>query len=65
MKVEIIHHAGAHGRASLHSLNIPATLQDSLMARLDWLETAKGVAQLIITTKDKHMDAWTSKTFLI
>lgn len=33
-------------RGPLASLTIPATLQDSLMARLDRLETAKGVAQL-------------------
>jgi TOMM system kinase/cyclase fusion protein len=31
--------------ASIASLTIPATLQDSLMARLDRLETAKAVAQ--------------------
>jgi TOMM system kinase/cyclase fusion protein len=31
---------------SLHALTIPATLQDSLMARLDRLVTAKGIAQL-------------------
>ena len=31
---------------SIASLAIPATLQDSLMARLDRLTTAKGVAQL-------------------
>jgi len=31
---------------SVSSLAIPATLQDSLMARLDRLETAKGVAQI-------------------
>src|SRR5262249_9436511 len=30
---------------SLHTLTIPATLQDSLMARLDRLVTAKAVAQ--------------------
>jgi TOMM system kinase/cyclase fusion protein len=34
---------------SLTSLTIPATLQDSLMARLDRLVTAKGVAQLAAT----------------
>jgi class 3 adenylate cyclase/predicted ATPase len=33
-------------RDSLNSLAIPATLQDSLMARLDRLVTAKGVAQI-------------------
>ena len=31
---------------SLRTLTIPATLQDSLMARLDRLVTAKGIAQL-------------------
>src|SRR5438477_32778 len=31
---------------SLSTLTIPATLQDSLMARLDRLVTAKGVAQM-------------------
>ncbi len=31
---------------SLHTFAIPATLQDSLMARLDRLVTAKGIAQL-------------------
>src|SRR6266568_5788341 len=31
---------------SLRALTIPATLQDSLMARLDRLVTAKGIAQL-------------------
>src|SRR5262249_54746433 len=30
----------------LHALTIPATLQDSLMARLDRLVTAKGIAQI-------------------
>jgi class 3 adenylate cyclase/predicted ATPase len=35
-----------HGRAPLPSLAIPATLQDSLMARLDRLGSAKEVAQL-------------------
>src|SRR6266850_2752672 len=31
---------------SLRALTIPATLQDSLMARLDRFGTAKGIAQL-------------------
>jgi class 3 adenylate cyclase/predicted ATPase len=31
---------------ALHTLTIPATLQDSLMARLDHLISAKGIAQL-------------------
>src|SRR6266446_4203481 len=31
---------------SLRALTIPVTLQDSLMARLDRLVTAKGIAQL-------------------
>ena len=37
---------GAHGRSSLPSSAIPATLHDSLMARLDRLGTAKTIAQL-------------------
>jgi class 3 adenylate cyclase/predicted ATPase len=37
---------GAHGRAPLHSIAIPATLQDSLMARLDRLGSTKEIAQL-------------------
>jgi predicted ATPase len=40
----------SHGRYALTgplaSLAIPATLQDALMARLDRLETAKGIAQI-------------------
>ena len=36
----------AHGRASLSSLGIPATLHDALMARLDRLNTAKEIAQV-------------------
>ena len=36
---------GMHLTAPLTSLSIPATLQDSLMARLDRLATAKGLAQ--------------------
>ena len=36
----------AHGHGPLHSLAIPTTLQDSLMARLDRLGDAKTVAQL-------------------
>jgi class 3 adenylate cyclase/predicted ATPase len=40
------HYVGAHGGAPLPPLAIPATLQDSLMARLDRLGTAKEVAQL-------------------
>jgi len=36
---------GSHNRAPLQSIAIPATLQDSLMARLDRLGTAKEVAQ--------------------
>jgi len=35
----------AHGHGPLHSLAIPTTLQDSLMARLDRLGDAKTVAQ--------------------
>ncbi|MGE0827224.1 MAG: adenylate/guanylate cyclase domain-containing protein [Candidatus Binatia bacterium] len=37
---------GAHGRATLPSSAIPATLHDSLMARLDRLGVAKTIAQL-------------------
>src|SRR5262249_20135861 len=36
----------SHNRTPLQSLTIPATLQDSLMARLDRLGTAKEVARL-------------------
>jgi len=40
---------GAHGRAPLPSIDIPMTLQDSLMARLDRLNMAKETAQLGVT----------------
>jgi class 3 adenylate cyclase/tetratricopeptide (TPR) repeat protein len=43
--IESIESAGIHGRSSL-PLGIPATLHDALMARLDRLAEAKGVAQL-------------------
>ena len=39
-------YVGAHGGASIPPLAIPATLQDSLMARLDRLATVKEIAQL-------------------
>ncbi len=42
----VVEAVGAHGRAPLQSLAIPATLQDSLMARLDRLGDAKAVTQL-------------------
>jgi class 3 adenylate cyclase/predicted ATPase len=42
----VVESVGAHGRAPLQSLAIPATLHDSLMARLDRLNTAKEIAQL-------------------
>jgi predicted ATPase len=42
----VVESVGAHGRAPLQSLDIPATLQDSLMARLDRLGPAKEIAQL-------------------
>ena len=42
----VLESVGAHGRAPSSSLAIPATLHDSLMARLDRLATAKEVAQL-------------------
>ncbi|MBI3800343.1 MAG: AAA family ATPase [Deltaproteobacteria bacterium] len=37
---------GSQGRMSLQAIPVPATLQDSLMARLDRLNTAKEIAQL-------------------
>src|SRR5262249_25417569 len=43
--IESVGSVGAHGRAPLQ-FAIPATLHDSLMARLDRLETGKGIAQL-------------------
>jgi len=42
----VVETVGATGRSPLHSFDIPATLQDSLMARLDRLGTAKELAQL-------------------
>jgi predicted ATPase len=42
----VLESVGATGRSSLQALDIPATLQDSLMARLDRLGTAKTIAQL-------------------
>jgi class 3 adenylate cyclase/predicted ATPase len=42
----VLETVGAHGRAPLQSLDIPATLHDALMARLDRLSTAKEIAQL-------------------
>ncbi|MGE0826384.1 MAG: hypothetical protein AB7G75_26715 [Candidatus Binatia bacterium] len=42
----VVEAVGAHGHAPLQLLDIPATLQDSLMARLDRLNTAKELAQL-------------------
>jgi class 3 adenylate cyclase/predicted ATPase len=42
----VVEAVGAHGRAPLQSLDIPATLHDSLMARLDRLGPAKEIAQL-------------------
>jgi predicted ATPase len=42
----VVESVGAHDRAPLQALEIPSTLQDSLMARLDWLGTAKEIAQL-------------------
>jgi class 3 adenylate cyclase len=43
---------------SLHTLSIPATLQDSLMARLDRLVTAKGIAQLAAVIGRQFPYAW-------
>lgn len=42
----VVESVGASGRAPLHTLAIPTTLQDALMARLDRLTTAKELAQL-------------------
>jgi predicted ATPase/class 3 adenylate cyclase len=42
----VLESIGAHSRAPLQALAIPATLQDSLMTRLDRLGTAKEIAQL-------------------
>jgi predicted ATPase len=42
----VVESVEATGRASLPSLEIPSTLQHSLMARLDRLGTAKEIAQL-------------------
>ena len=42
----VVESVGATGRSPLQSLDIPSTLQDSLMARLDRLGTAKEIAQL-------------------
>jgi class 3 adenylate cyclase/predicted ATPase len=40
------HYIGVHGGAPIPPLAIPATLQDSLMARLDRLATVREIAQL-------------------
>ena len=42
----VIEVVGMHSRAPLQALAIPATLHDSLMARLDRLNTAKEIAQV-------------------
>jgi predicted ATPase len=42
----VVEAVGAYGRAPLQVLEIPSTLQDSLMARLDRLGAAKEIAQL-------------------
>ncbi len=42
----VLESVGATGRSPLQALDIPATLQDSLMARLDRLGPAKEIAQL-------------------
>jgi class 3 adenylate cyclase/tetratricopeptide (TPR) repeat protein len=42
----VVESVGAHSSASLQSLGIPATLHDSLMARLDRLGAAKEIAQV-------------------
>jgi predicted ATPase/class 3 adenylate cyclase len=41
----VVETVGVHGHALLQSLDIPATLQDSLMARLDRLGATKEIAQ--------------------
>ena len=42
----VVEAVGATGRSPLQSVAIPATLHDSLMARLDRLNTAKEIAQI-------------------
>jgi class 3 adenylate cyclase/tetratricopeptide (TPR) repeat protein len=42
----VVESVGAFGRVSLHSLAIPTTLQDALMARLDRLSAVREVAQM-------------------
>jgi predicted ATPase len=42
----VLESVGVHSRATLPSLAIPSTLQDSLMARLDRLGSSKEIAQL-------------------
>ncbi len=42
----VVESVGAQGRTPLHTLAIPTTLQDALMARLDRLSTVRDVAQL-------------------
>lgn len=42
----VVESVGATGQSPLQSLEIPTTLHDSLMARLDRLNTAKEVAQI-------------------
>jgi predicted ATPase len=44
--IESVGSVGSHQRTPLQALTIPATLHDSLMARLDRLGTVKEVAQL-------------------
>src|SRR5262249_56417805 len=44
--IESMASIGSHDQRSLPAIAIPATLQDSLMARLDRLGTVKEVAQL-------------------
>ena len=40
---------------ALSAFAIPGTLQDSLMARLDHLVTAKGIAQLATVPRDANL----------
>src|SRR5262249_36064418 len=44
--IESIGSVGSHNRPPLQALTIPATLHDSLMARLDRLGPAKEIAQI-------------------
>jgi predicted ATPase len=47
----VVEAVGAHGGAPIPPLAVPSTLEDSLMARLDRLNTAKEIAQLGATRR--------------